>query len=163
MCQKKICKSLGAPASQKEGNKDMEENFNKQTKEVIDTTGATDPTVTVKIGHIYPNLYSQASYLKKDVEKIENEIVKTVGHINTAVGSDGVKMIIDSIYHFVDNQITLSKEFEDYFDEQTLQEFSNDVYARAELAKYMLDLTDMSKRLREKKEHIELTKRNVLL
>lgn len=141
----------------------MKENFNKQTTEIIDTTDAINPTPTVTVGHIYPNLHSQEYYLNKDVENIKNEIVGVVDDINTYGGAGTVKLIIDSIYHFIDNQISSSKDFDDYFNEKNLQELSYDVYARVELAKHMLDLINLSNRLKDKKDNIELTKRNILL
>ena len=119
-----------------------------------------------KIGNIYPNLPSQASYINKDIEKVKEGIVDIVEQLHTSAGMDNAKLIIDAMDHRVENEITLSKDCDecgDHFTKETVREMSNDVYALGEMAKSLIDLSKLTGRLQELDERAELTKKNVLL
>lgn len=141
----------------------MKDDSKKQIEETINPSDFSKVSPVQKIGHIYPDLYSQASYLIKDVENIKSEIVEIVNDINQTAGNANVKFIIDSIYHFIESEIETSKDFDDYFDDDNLKRLSSDVYARVKLAEQILDLISLSDNLKYVTRNMELTKQHLLL
>lgn len=141
----------------------MKENSKNETKGFINPSDFKDLVPVHSMKKVYPDLYTQARYLNLGVERVKKEMVGIIDEINQEAGSDNVKMIIDSIYHFVDTEISISKDCEDYFDEDNLRELSSNVYHRAQLAKHLLDLICLSNELRSIKHDIDLTKQHILL
>lgn len=119
-----------------------------------------------KIGNIYSKLSTQASHINKGIEKAENEIVSIVERLHAGAGMYNARIIIDAIYHRVEHESTMADEYGDtgeYFTKDVVREMSGDVYLLGEIAKSLIDLSELTDRVRELNKRAELTKKNVLL
>lgn len=129
----------------------------------IDFKGVKPTMVT---GHIYPDLYSQASYLNKDIEDVKTGIAEAVDELFDSIGEEAVIVSIESIYDYVGR--TLNTEGNDMnemceFTWKGLRDIESEVYCRKEMAKTMLSLMLKRNRLNELESNIEKTKQNILL
>ena len=115
------------------------------------------------IGEIYPDLYSQAAYINKDIAEIKAAIVESVKSLFDGMGEDVIKTSIDSIYTYVDSFLGISDEEEYCFTKKGVFELSNQVYCLVNMTKTLLDLYLKHQRLKEMDNRSNLTKRNILL
>ena len=118
------------------------------------------------IGEVYPDLYSQASYLNQDLERIKEKFIEYVNEFEFSVGCINVLYSIldeinDSIYY------TLSK---DNFDGEYLNltkkgasDFSDKIGNMVELAKTMGKLHELEYTYRQLTKKISLTKSKILM
>lgn len=120
-------------------------------------------TLKAKIGCVYPNLYTQAHHVNERIEKTKNNIVKVVKQLHDQAGFENAKFIIDSIYHYIEMEFSAAKDCEDYFNDDTMREISNGAFSRVELAKGLIDLSELADLLADALKEAELTKKNVLL
>lgn len=119
-------------------------------------------------GQMYPDLYSQAAYINRDIEKAKTETVDLVEGLFDMMGDEAIVIAIDSIRNFVDSFLQLpdcmNEAEEEYdFSKAGLYDLSNGVYNRSEVAKTMLELYLKNERLRDLKDRAELTQKNILL
>lgn len=118
--------------------------------------------------HMYPDLYSQAECINKDIDRIQLEMAKSVKELFDWTGDEAIALSIESIFEYVDNYLQLpslmAEAGEEYtFTKKGIYNLHGEVYRRKELAKTMLDLYFKNNRLKEFERRKKLAKQNILL
>ena len=119
--------------------------------------------VKMKVGNTYPNLYTQATHAMNFLEKTSSSLIKEVQDTYQRDYNGSIDIILDSIYHYIENEISLSEGDSEYFTKDILSGIADNVYQRVELAKSMMEMFRPSGRLEELDDVIKLTKQDVLL
>ena len=142
-------------------NKDMKNNENQVNFNPDDFINVTP---VAKVGNTYPDLYSQASYLNKDIDRIKDEMCEKVIRLSFEQGDEAISKILDAIYNFILGEYTMSNDIDESdITPDFINNIANEVYSYNVIAKSIMDLLSLSRRLSEIDERIELTKHNVLL
>ena len=120
------------------------------------------------IGETYPDLYSQAMYIERDMEKVRGEITGLIKGLFDDMGDEAVSIAIDSIYDFTARHLGIGDNISDLSENcdltwEGLRNLENGIYCRGELAKTMLSLYLKNSRLRNLRHDMKLTEQNVLL
>lgn len=115
------------------------------------------------IGDMYPDLYSQASYINKDIDEAKSKMSEAIKDLFDIAGEDFINMVIDSISHYLIFVFQELDEEDNKFSKRELFNIQSDVFCRGELAKTLLALYQRNERLKELKERAELTQKNILL
>lgn len=118
---------------------------------------------TAKVGDTYPDLYSQAAYVNRDIKRISGDLLKQVADLKSYGGFETVEHVMDSVYHFLVNEFELSDDCPEYFTKEMRLDILNGVYGRIELAKALLNIFRLSEGLSDKDDVIKLTKQYILL
>ena len=119
--------------------------------------------VKMEVGNTYPDLYTQATHTMNFLEKTSSSLIKEVKDTYQRDYNGSIDIILDSICHYIENEISLSEGDEGYFTKEILRDISNNIYRRVELAKSMMEMFRLAKRLEELDDTIKLTKQDVLL
>lgn len=109
---------------------------------------------TVKTGHMYPNLYSQAAYSMQELAGTRDEILEEIRALVFDSGDFAADALIESIYH------ELVTTFDPFGD---VSEFANGTYTKIEAARHIRELCRKADRIKELESRIELAKKGVLL
>jgi len=138
-------------------------------KEESDNTHIPDGGIPrCVIGETYPDLYSQAMYIERDMEKVRGEITGLIKGLFDDMGDEAVSIAIDSIYDFTARHLGIGDNISDLSENcdltwKGLRNLENGIYCRGELAKTMLSLYLKNSRLRNLRHDMKLTEQNVLL
>ncbi|GAA6360992.1 hypothetical protein [Bacteroides uniformis] len=120
---------------------------------------------TVKTGHMYPNLYSQAAYSMQELAGTRDEILEEIRALVFDSGDFAADALIESIYHELvttfDPFGDVSEDFD--FTRKALSEFANGTYTKIEAARHIRELCRKADRIKELESRIELAKKGVLL
>lgn len=117
----------------------------------------------MKAGDTYPDLYSQASYVMKDVERISNKIIKEADDLYHSAGYESVGIIMDSMYHYIVNEIVLSEGDSEYFTKEIMNGIANEIYQRILMAKSIMEIFQCYNILQDKDAVVKLTKQDIKL
>lgn len=143
---------------------DASNNKNREAKEVINPRDFINATPVAKVGHTYPNLYSQASYLLSDVDRLKNEICDKVKEMNFMNGDGNIAILLDAIYNLLCNELYSIEEDQDkVITPENSRHIKNEVYSIVDMSKAVLDILNLSSRLDNMMERIEYTKKHILL
>lgn len=115
------------------------------------------------IGQMYPDLYSQAAYINKDIDDTKTKITESVKELFFEVGEDAIKMAIDSISDYLTNFFQDLDEDDNSYSRKTLISVQGDVYARGIIAKSLLDLYLSNNRMKKLVDQQKLAQQNILL
>lgn len=120
---------------------------------------------TVKTGHMYPNLYSQAAYSMRELAKTRDEILEEIRVLVFDSGDFAADALIESIYHELVTTFDLFRDVSEDFDftRKALSEFANGTYTKIEAARHIRELCRKADRIKELESRIELAKKGVLL
>ena len=122
----------------------------------------------VIIGQIYPDLYSQAAYINKDIDELKTKITESVKNLFSSIGEEAINITLDSTYEYVDTLLALPDSRKDAGEEceittDGLYDLLNGVYCRIDLAKTLLDLYLKHERMKELCDRQKLAQQNILL
>lgn len=117
---------------------------------------------------MYPDLYSQAAYINKDIDDVKTKISESVKNLFGSMGEEAINLVLDSVYQYVDKFLDLpdfsddaDKEYS--FTKDNLYDLSSKVFLHVDLAKTLLDIYIKNDRMKTLYERQELTQQNILL
>lgn len=116
-----------------------------------------------RVGSIYPNLYTQASSTMRAIKETSDKLKKEVDDLYCTAGYDSVDMVMDSVYHYIENEIVQSKGENNYFTEETSRDVLSNVYQHIEIAKSLRKMFELTQKLNDYDNIIKLTKQDVIL
>ena len=115
------------------------------------------------IGQIYPDLYSQAAYINKDIDELKTKITESVKNLFSSMGEDNIKMEIDSMSDYLTNFFQDLDEDDNRHSRKTLISVHGDVYAQGIIAKILFDIYLSNRHINKLLALKELTQQNILL
>lgn len=120
------------------------------------------------IGQMYPDLYSQAAYINKDIDDVKTKISESVKNLFDSMGKEAINLVLDSVYQHVDRFLDFpgfsdGADKECRFTKEGLCDLSNKVFLHIDLAKTLLDIYIKNDRMKTLYERQELTQQNILL
>lgn len=131
-----------------------------------DSKGGGEPYAI--IGKMYPDLYSQAAYINKDIDDIKSKISESIKNLFGSMGEEAINLVLDSVYQYVDKFLDLpdfsddaDKEYS--FTKDNLYDLSSKVFLHVDLAKTLLDLYLKNERMKDLLDRQKLAQQNILL
>lgn len=116
----------------------------------------------VKAGCIYPDLYSQASYLNKDIKNLNDRLLEAIEELTSWERYGSVERILDALYNHILQEAEASKD-RDEVTSRDINDIANDTFCYNQLAKGLLNILLITDCIKEKKESMEFTKHRILL
>lgn len=138
----------------------LESRNNSDVGIVPDNFKAAKPNSVV--GEAYPDLYSQASYINRDISELKSKMAESVKELFQEIGEDAIEFAIDSIGDYLSSFFRDSDD-ENTFSGETLRLVMSEAYCRGITAKTLLKLYVQNERLRKLNSELELTQKNILL
>lgn len=117
----------------------------------------------IKVGNMYPNLYTQATHQNEKLNNISERIIKEIDSIRWSIGFECVSILIDSMHKSIQEKVDELKENGSDIGHEDLQKITHHVFSVGEYAKSMMNIMDLHQTMNRKGEEINLTQNNILL
>lgn len=116
----------------------------------------------MKVGDTHKNLYDQADFAKKISTTKITLLLNEVGEIYDHDRGGSIDIILDSISHYINEEIRQSKEDDEYLTTKMLEDMHYNVSKRIELAKFITKILFLHGQIKDLDNVAELTKHGVL-
>lgn len=83
------------------------------------------------VGEAYPDLYSQASYINRNISELKSKMAESVKELFQEIGEDAIEFAIDSIGDYLSSFFRESDD-ENTFSSETLRLVISEVYCRGD-------------------------------
>jgi hypothetical protein len=122
----------------------------------------TNATPVAKVGFYYPDLYTQACHLNRDIERINSEIYDGLEKLVQWKRYGAIERMLDAIQNYIEQEAENSKDW-DMITPENIKDIASEVFAYNVIAKNLLNLLNLMSRLDGLKREVEFTKHHVLL
>jgi hypothetical protein len=119
--------------------------------------------VCIKGGMFNGGLAGQHDVYKKAKEEAEKKVLKYSSDLFSSAGHETPKLVLTSIFDFVNNEIDCFKDHLSEDDQFRLQCVVDGVYERVEFAKILIDILDEQDRINVFDIKLEMTEKGVLM
>ena len=116
----------------------------------------------VKIGNIYPDLYTQVIREAENIEEAKSEIASGISAMFSKMGIDGALLFLDAVWSEVYRTVGEMGEG-DSIGMKELTDIADDVYTASEMVKLLLQCYESSERLGKAAKALEYATQGILV
>lgn len=137
--------------------------FSKTKGEGITPSEFVKREPVIRVGHCYPNLYTQAVMICEREAKTKDKMLKKVADLKLSGGYDIINQLMDAAYDYAARELEFQEDCNESLSKDAALDITNGIFQRLETAKSVLELFRLCDHLTELNDEIELTKQNISL